>query len=157
MLVTVHAESWEGADGEALRAAQRAELDDRYGNDNHEPGQAPTAHSVSVFLVARDGSGAALGCGGLRLLEPGVAEIKRMYVLPAARGTGVARAILRALERQAVARGVRRLVLETGPAQPDAIRFYEREGYHRIDNFGPYVGEPLSVCYARSLAAPLAG
>ena len=36
-------------------------------------------------------------------------------------------------------------------AQPDAIRFYEREGYTRIDNFGPYGGEPLSVCYARSL------
>jgi putative acetyltransferase len=41
---------------------------------------------------------------------------------------------------------------ETGTAQPDAIRFYEREGYRLIDSFGPYAGLPLSVCYARSLA-----
>lgn len=151
MPVTVRAEPWEGADGVALRAAQREELDARYGSDDHEPGQEPTAYTVSVFLIARGEDGAALGCGGLRGLGPGVAEIKRMYVRPAARGTGVSVAILRALETEAINRGVRRLVLETGPAQPEAIRFYEREGYHRIENFGPYRGEPLSVCYARDL------
>jgi GNAT superfamily N-acetyltransferase len=64
----------------------------------------------------------------------------------------VAVAILRALERRARDHGVTTLVLETGTAQPDAQRFYEREGYRRIDNFGPYVGEPLSVCYGRELA-----
>ena len=48
-------------------------------------------------------------------------------------------------------RGVVRLLLETGTAQPEAMRFYEREGYERIDNFGPYAGQPLSVCYARDL------
>jgi len=150
--VTVAVEPWDGADGRRLRAAQRAELDARYGNDDHEPGTPPTGHDVGVFLVARDERGAAVGCGGLRLLAPGSAEIKRMYVDPARRGTGVAVAILRALERRARDHGVTTLVLETGTAQPDAQRFYEREGYHRIDNFGPYAGEPLSVCYARELA-----
>jgi putative acetyltransferase len=43
------------------------------------------------------------------------------------------------------------LQLETGTAQPEAMRFYEREGYGLTDNFGVYSGEPLSVCYARSL------
>ncbi|MFE0591268.1 GNAT family N-acetyltransferase [Micromonospora echinospora] len=151
MQVTVKAESWDGADGVRLRAAQRAELDARYGNDDHEPGIAPTAGDIDVFLIARDAHGAALGCGGLRTLGPDSAEIKRMYVEPAARGTGVAVAILRSLEHEARGRGLVDLLLETGTAQPDAMRFYEREGYHRIDNFGPYAGEPLSVCYARRL------
>jgi GNAT superfamily N-acetyltransferase len=127
-------------------------LDARYGSDDHEPGAPPTGRNVHVFLIARDERGTAVGCGGLRLLAPGSAEIKRMYVEPARRGTGVAIAILRALERRARDHGVTTIVLETGTAQPDAQRFYEREGYRRIDNFGPYVGEPLSVCYARELA-----
>ena len=130
-------------DREAVRA---------YALDDHEPGAAPTAESVSVFLVARDADGIAVGCGGLRFLPEGTAEIKRMYVVPPARGTGVATRILRELEAHARQRGVGTLLLETGTAQPDAMRFYEREGYGRIDNFGPYAGEPLSVCYSRVLA-----
>ncbi|TCB88756.1 N-acetyltransferase [Micromonospora zingiberis] len=151
MVVSIDHEPWESSDAARLRAAQRAELDARYGGDDHEPGAPPTAETVSIFLVARDPAGTAVGCGGLRLLAPGSAEIKRMYVTPAARGTGVAVAILRALEHEARDAGVRTLLLETGTAQPDAMRFYEREGYHRIDNFGPYRGEPLSRCYARDL------
>ncbi|NHC16167.1 GNAT family N-acetyltransferase [Motilibacter deserti] len=151
MTVAITVEPWDAADGVRLRAAQRAELDARYGCDDHEPGEPPTAESVSVFLVARDATGTAVGCGGLRFLGPGSAEIKRMYVDPAARGTGVSVAILRALEEQARAAGVGRLLLETGTAQPDAIRFYEREGYGRIEQFGAYVGSEISVCYARDL------
>ncbi len=151
MGVVVTDEPWDAPDGERLRAAQRTELDARYGNEDHEPGAAPTAADVAVFVVARDGDGRALGCGGLRLLEPGLAEIKRMYVVPAARGTGVAVGVLRALEVRARAAEVRRLVLETGTLQPEAIRFYAREGYERIDNFGPYAGAPQSVCFARDL------
>ncbi|QGN50534.1 GNAT family N-acetyltransferase [Micromonospora sp. WMMC415] len=149
--ISVDREPWESADATRLRAAQRAELDDRYGNDDHEPGEPPTGETVSVFLVARDADGTALGCGGLRFLGDREAEVKRMYVDPSARGTGVATAILRALEDAARAAGVRTLLLETGTAQPDAMRFYEREGYRRIPNFGVYQGEPLSVCYARDL------
>ncbi|WP_341719220.1 GNAT family N-acetyltransferase [Micromonospora sp. FIMYZ51] len=150
-MLSVRQEPWESTDGVRLRAAQRTELDARYGSDDHEPGSPPTAESVTVFLIARDGTGTAVGCGGLRLLGPDSAEIKRMYVIPSARGTGVATTILRALEHAARDAGVRTLLLETGTAQPEAIRFYEREGYHRIDNFGPYRGEALSVCYARQL------
>ncbi|GIJ79273.1 Acetyltransferase (GNAT) family protein [Micromonospora phaseoli] len=150
-MVSIDHEPWESTDAARLRAAQRTELDARYGSDDHEPGAPPTAETVSVFLVARDPDGTAVGCGGLRFLAPGRAEIKRMYVTPPARGTGVAVAILHALEGEARTAGVRTLVLETGTAQPDAMRFYEREGYRRIDNFGPYLGEPLSVCYARDL------
>lgn len=145
--------AWDDPEAGRLRQAQREELDKRYGTDDHEPGEPPSADSVTVFLVARADDGTAIGCGGLRGLDAHTAEIKRMYVDPRHRGNGASTALLRALEREASECGISRLLLETGPAQPDAIRFYEREGYERIENFGPYRGEPLSVCYARSLIA----
>jgi len=151
MDVFVGQEPWDSPDGARLRAAQRAELDARYGNDDHEPGTAPTAEDVPLFLVARDHDGHAIGCGGLRFLSPNVAEIKRMYVETGYRGTGAATVILRQLEACARDSGVLELVLETGTLQPDAVRFYQREGYERIDNFGPYVGAAQSVCFARTL------
>ena len=87
----------------------------------------------------------------LRRLGADSAEIKRMYVVPAGRGSGVAVAVLRELEAAARARGWRTLRLETGPGQPEAMRFYEREGYRKIPLFGAYVGSDLSVCYERAL------
>ncbi|MFE4545452.1 GNAT family N-acetyltransferase [Arthrobacter sp. NPDC056727] len=151
MNFAVTPEQWDAEDGATLRSLQRAELDARYGNDDHEPGSAPTAEDITVFLVARDREGTAVACGALRQLDARSAEIKRMFVLPGHRGSGAATAVLRSLEAEAALRGLTELKLETGTEQPDAIRFYEREGYRRIDNFGPYAGEPLSVCYARSL------
>jgi putative acetyltransferase len=149
--VQVTQEPWDAPDGARLRAAQRAELDARYGSDDHEPGMPPSAEDVPIFVIARGRDGNAVGCGGLRPLEPGVAEIKRMYVAPEQRGTGVATAILRELEACARHAGMHRLVLETGTLQPEAIRFYQREGYEQIDNFGPYRGAAQSVCFARTL------
>ncbi|MGW0520049.1 GNAT family N-acetyltransferase [Crossiella sp. NPDC003009] len=151
MTVRVTEVSWADPEGAALRAAQRAELDARYGFADHEPGAPPTAADIEVFLLARDAQDRAVGCGGLRLLGPDSAEIKRMYVTPRARGTGVAVVVLRALENEARRRSLRTLLLETGTAQPDAMRFYEREGYHAVANFGPYVGSELSRCYRREL------
>lgn len=142
---------WDDPDACALRARQRVEIADRYGRDDSEPGPAPTAADIDVFVLARDTTGIALGCGGLRDLGGGVGEIKRMYVDPAARGTGVAVAILRALEDRARALGWTELRLETGDRQPDAIRFYSREGYTPFPLYGVYVGSTLSLCFARSL------
>lgn len=148
--------SFDHPDAAMLRAAQRRELDARYGSDDHEPGTPPSSSDVPVFLVARDDTGVAIVCGGLRPLpdelfgEP-TAEIKRMYAAPAARGTGAAVAVLRALEAAAVELGIRRVVLETGTLQPDAMRFYAREGYEPIPLFGAYAGSDNSVCFARRL------
>jgi GNAT superfamily N-acetyltransferase len=150
-MIEIDVVPWDHPDGIRLREAQRIELDDRYGGDL-EPGAKPNADTVAVFVVARNETATALGCGGLRLLNPGTAEIKRMYVTPEARGTGVSVALLHALEDWARERGITRLLLETGTAQPDAIRFYQREGYERIDNFGPYRESPISVCFARNIA-----
>jgi putative acetyltransferase len=148
--LVVVAADWADADGVVLRQEQRDELTERYGDPDSEPGPAPTASDITVFFIAyRDGE--AVGCGGLRELDGSHAEIKRMYVRPAHRGTGVSTAILARLEQEGRQRGYDRLVLETGVEQPDAMRFYEREGYTSIPPFGYYVDSAISRCYAKSL------
>ncbi|GAA1977980.1 GNAT family N-acetyltransferase [Catenulispora subtropica] len=140
---------WDDPEAAALRAAQRAEIEEMYGPDS-EPGVAPSAADIALFVVAYAG-GAPVGCGALRPLEPGAAEIKRMYVVPDWRGRGVSSAVLSALEAGAAARGRTTLKLETGPRQAAAIRFYERSGYARVPCFGAYADDPTSQCYQREL------
>ncbi len=93
----------------------------------------------------------ALGIGALRPLEPGVGEIKRMYVLPEHRGKGVGRAILSALEARAAEMGYKSVRLETGTKQPEAIALYKSAGYAGILNFGEYADNPMSVCFEKKL------
>jgi putative acetyltransferase len=147
--LVVEAVPWDDADAVALREAQRVEIDARYGGDT-EPGVKPSADDIALFLVARR-DGAPVGCGGLRAIDAEHGEIKRMYVAPAARGSGVSRAILGALETAARDRGWTRLVLETGVEQPDAIRFYTREGYLPIEKYGHYADAELSLCFGKEL------
>jgi putative acetyltransferase len=142
---------WDDADGVELRQAQRDEVALRYGTPNTEPEAAtPTGSDIAVFFVAYDDA-EPVGCGGLRELDATSGEIKRMYVRPDRRGTGVSTAVVRALEDRAVELGWRRLALETGDRLPEAQRFYEREGYVRIPNFGHYIGSPYAVCYEKLL------
>jgi GNAT superfamily N-acetyltransferase len=80
-----------------------------------------------------------------------VAEIKRVYAVPAVRGTGVAAALLAALEDSARVRGMRRIVLETGHLQPEAISFYGKLGYQQIENYGYYRDQPGCLSFGRDL------
>lgn len=88
--------AWDDPEVRRLTAAQQVELRARYEGDT-EPGIPPSAADVAVVLVARDADGVPVGCGALRPLEPGAAELKRMYVVPQARGRGVSRQLLAAL------------------------------------------------------------
>ena len=142
---------WDDPDAEALRALQRAEIAERYGTPDSEPGTAPSAGDIDLFVVARDTDGAAVGCGGLRRLDEASGEVKRMYVRPERRGSGAAPLILAALEDWARERGWKALRLETGDRQPDAVRFYTRSGYTPIPPFGAYADEPSSLCFERVL------
>ena len=92
-----------------------------------------------------------VGCGAIRPLEQGVAEVKRMFVEPVARRQGIAQQILRELERIAVRLGYGTVRLETGVRQPEAIRLYENAGYHRIGCYGTNAEDPLSVCMEKRL------
>jgi GNAT superfamily N-acetyltransferase len=127
--------------------ALSAELTARYGG-----GPASVAHPeqflppYGVFLVASDG-GVDLACGGVRRLEESIGEVKRMYVVPSARGRGISRLLLQALVGHAVEIGYAELWLETGLRQPEAMRLYESEGFVSIARYGQYKDEPESRCY----------
>ncbi|MGY1826707.1 MULTISPECIES: GNAT family N-acetyltransferase [unclassified Blastococcus] len=140
----IEAAAWDDPDVRRLTTDQQTEVRARYGGKD-EPGTHPSAADVAVVLLARDDDGTPLGCGALRELGGGVAEVKRMYVVPAARGRGVSKAVLAALEEAAGARGWTTLRLETGPQQPEAIGLYSGAGYRPIRAFGDYVGDPDAV------------
>lgn len=139
--MTVEGAFWDDPDVQRLAAEQQAEVRARY-DGKSEPGTPPSAADISVVLVARDDDGTAVGCGALRELGDGVAELKRMFVVPAARGRGVSKALLSALEDLARERGWTTLRLETGSRQPEAIGLYTGVGYRPIEAFGAYVDAP---------------
>jgi GNAT superfamily N-acetyltransferase len=105
-----------------------------------------------AFVVGEDERMGPIACGGFRRLGDGVAEIKRMFVAPHARGSGAGAAVLSALEAAAIGSGYRAFRLETGVRQPDAISLYERAGYRRIERYGEFVGSEFSVCFEKTLA-----
>jgi GNAT superfamily N-acetyltransferase len=116
---------------------------------------APAAsfrHPGAAFLGACM-DGRLVGCCGLVPGGDGCGELKRLFVRPEARGLGVGRALLAALEWRAKAAGLRVLRLETGVSQPDALRLCEREGYRRRGPFGEYLDDPLSVFMEKRLDA----
>jgi GNAT superfamily N-acetyltransferase len=150
----VGAASLESALARELIAALNAELSARYPEDgaNHfRLDASEVGPGRGAFLVACVG-GEPAGCGAVRRLEDGVAEIKRMYVRPAQRGRGVGAVLLAALEAEARQLGARRLVLETGSRQPEALALYRRAGFGVVPAFGEYVDSPLSVFMAKELA-----
>ena len=104
-----------------------------------------------ALLVARS-EGTALGTAALVDNGDGTAELKRMFVSPAARGLGVASTLLTAIETRALSLGATTVLLETGHPQVAAIALYEKHGYEHIAQFGQYVGDPTSVCMKKTLA-----
>lgn len=108
------------------------------------------APGVTVF-VARDAQARALGMAALVNRGDATGELKRLFVDEDGRGQGVATAVMDALEAAAEAQSIHTLQLETGPKQLPAIALYERRGYRRIENFGPYVGDEFSVCMEKRL------
>jgi putative acetyltransferase len=88
----------------------------------------------------------------VRELEPGVAELKRMFVRPLHRGRSLGRALLSALEEKARTAGIRVMRLETASLLTEAIALYRSAGYRDIPQYGPYVGDPISVSMERQLS-----
>ena len=105
----------------------------------------------ALFVVARDASGQAVGCGAYRPLENGIAELKRMFAVPGSAGVGST--ILRFLEQKAVEDGYRALWLETRAINRRAISFYEKHGYERVQNYGKYIGRTEAVCLGKELGS----
>jgi putative acetyltransferase len=106
----------------------------------------------SGFLVGRV-ERQAVACGAYRPLEPGIAEIKRMFVAPEHRGRGYSKAMLSTLERMAKESGYDTVRLETRHLQAVAIALYEGLGYLRIPNYGMYEGKQNCLCYEKVLGS----
>ncbi len=145
-------------DADVLVEEVQAEYVVRYGGRDETPID-PTyfdAPGGAFFVGYLDGRPVATGAWRRRtdVLVDGTslsAEVKRMYVVPQARGLGLARAMLAHLEDTAREAGAEVMVLETGLRQPEAIALYESSGYRPIAGFGYYKDMPLSRCMARSL------
>ena len=131
----------DAGDGAALAGAMAAELHALYDGldidapDMPKAGPGELGPPGGAFLVGYDEDGAAVCCGGFKGLPDGACEIKRMYVVPAARGRGVAAVLLGALEDAARELGYTIARLDTGPRQQGAQRLYERSGYRPTGNF----------------------
>lgn len=131
----------DSGDGRRLERAMAAEMDELYGRaggidapDMPKAGPAELNPPAGRFVVGYE-DGEAICCGGIKRLSAQACEFKRMYVIPAARSRGVARALLAELERRAVELGFERAHLDTGPKQPAAQHLYESAGYRPIENF----------------------
>ena len=131
----------------ALVAAQQRELAEaEAAADGFDGGYA--LHDDVRFLALRDGD-AVVAVGAIQAVDADTAEIKRMYVVPTARGKGYGRAMLGALERDAAARGHTRTRLETGSYLPVALGLYRSAGYRAIPAYGEYAGNPDSRCFEK--------
>jgi GNAT superfamily N-acetyltransferase len=151
--VDIRRESYTGPVAQMLAFALADELLDRYGG-RHSSGAEPPASDFEppdgAFLVGYD-DGEPVACGGVCHYDGGTAEIRRMYVVPVARGRGLARLLLTALEEEARHLGYSTVRLETGNLQPDAIGLYASAGYGPIERYGPYVDDERSVCFEKRL------
>ncbi len=138
-----------GPGGELL-VAMRAEIAAIYAGLDLDGPQMPRAGASELgppggtFLVGTR-EGEPVCCGGVKRLDDRACEIKRMYVVPQARGQGVARRLLGALEAAARELGYVIARLDTGPDQPHARALYEAAGYVEIDNFN---GNPVATYFA---------
>ncbi|GGX77721.1 GNAT family N-acetyltransferase [Streptomyces hiroshimensis] len=149
---------------DAVKLQDRVQLEyaQRYGDGDLTPlGPAQFTPPRGLYLIAYEPGGTPVATGGWRAQEAGEegyadgdAELKRMYVVPEARGRGLARRILAALEDSAREAGRIRMVLETGDKQPEAIALYESSGYAPVPQerkFGTYREYEGSRCFTKPL------
>ncbi len=135
---------------ELIEAVQQEYIVRYGGRDVTELAVAEFAPPQGIFVIGRD-AGRPVACGGVRLVDTNVGELKRMYVVPTARRRGIARALLERLEHEARQLGATRLRLETGLHQPEAIALYASAGYQDAEPFGHYAGAPLARHLAKNL------
>jgi putative acetyltransferase len=107
-------------------------------------------HQAAFLAARRDGE--LLGSIAFLVIAPGHAEIKRMFVRAEARGIGLGRRLLKALEDVARHRSILQISLETGIEELEAIGLYRTSGYQECPPFGTYRSDPLSLFMTKRLS-----
>ena len=149
--VTLAVVPWTHPHAGRLRDQMDAELAPRYADLRAQrgPRKAVDPASVRVTYVAYDGE-RPVGTASLRFAH-GEHEVKRVFVAATHRRLGLGARLLDALGTWALDAGVRRLVVQTGVRQPEAVALYLRAGWHAIEPFGEYVGDTISLCFSKEL------
>ncbi|HEX4519921.1 MAG TPA: GNAT family N-acetyltransferase [Gaiellaceae bacterium] len=106
--------------------------------------------SAGAFLLGTE-AGRPVACGGIARYDDETAELRRMYVVPSARGRGLSRQLLTAIEDAARSLGYSRLRLETGFRQAAAIGLYRSAGFEPIDRYGPFADDERSLCFEKGI------
>ena len=143
-------------DAQLLIAAVQSEYVVRYGGPDKTPMHPEQfVHPSGVFLVGYL-DGVPVACGGWRehLDDPSAAgEVKRMFVIPSARGRGLARTLLSALEIDIAASGRNTVILETGTEQPEAVGLYRSAGYTPAAPYGTNCASERGLFFTKNLVA----
>ena len=127
-----------------------ADLATRDGNEHSFYAQFNKIDKIRHVVVAFENN-LPVGCGAIKSYDLQTMEVKRMYTLPEHRGKGIARNILKELEKWAAELSCNKCILETGRRQPEAIELYQRSGYTIIPNYGQYAAIENSVCFEKQL------
>ncbi|HEX4655488.1 MAG TPA: GNAT family N-acetyltransferase [Mycobacteriales bacterium] len=148
-------EPYDGPTAQQLIDAVQLEYVVRYGAPDTTPvDPAEFARPAGRFVVGYIDT-TAVAMGGVRRVDDATVEIKRMYVTPEFRGQGLSRVVLAHLEALARELGATRVLLETGPMQPEAIQLYETSGYEAVEGFGHYRDEPGAAAYGKTITDQL--
>ncbi|RKN81520.1 GNAT family N-acetyltransferase [Ulvibacterium marinum] len=134
-----------------LVALLDADLAIRDGEDHSFYDQFNGITGIRQAVVAYSGE-VPVGCGGIKEFDANAMEVKRMYVVPEARGQGLAGKVLQELELWTAELGYTYCILETGKRQPEAIALYNKHGYQVIPNYEPYTDMINSVCFKKSVS-----
>jgi len=138
----------ENKDFIVLVRALDADLAERDGADHSFYSQFNKIAKIKFVVVAYENE-TPVACGAIKEYDADTMEVKRMYVIPAYRGKGIARQVLTALENWAAEMLYKKCVLETGKRQPEAIRLYTTNGYRQIPNYGQYENVENSLCFEK--------
>jgi len=106
---------------------------------------------VIKYVIVLYSEDIPVACGAIKHFDEDTMEVKRMYVLDDFRGKGFATKVLIALEKWTIDLKCKKLILETGKKQPEAIQLYEKNGFSIIPNYGQYIGIDNSICFKKEI------
>ena len=149
-MITLIRDKSNNEDFQGLLKMLDEDLNSRYGVVQASYNQYNKTKDIDTVVIGYHDN-FPVGCGCFKVLDHDTVEIKRMFVRPESRGSGIAMMILLEIEKWAIEKGFSKSILETGIKQTEAIRFYIKLGYTVIENYGQYIGNLNSICMRKEL------